>query len=152
MSLRLDYQHHAAAGLKSLGAVYGVAGCGLEKTLVDLVYLRASQINGCAYCIHTHAQDLTLAGTSQEKLALLTCWRESDNWFTPREQAALAWAEAVTMVSVTHVPDAIFATAQSQFDDKQLSDLTIAIGLINAYNRLAISFRRGPAAPAPAIG
>jgi AhpD family alkylhydroperoxidase len=145
MSLRIDYQALAAPGMKALGALYGyVSGCGLEKSLVDLVYLRASQINGCTYCIDTHAQDLLKAGQSPQKLLLLSSWREAEGWFTPREQAALGWTEAVTLVADSHVPDEVFASTRALFDGKELVDLTLAIGLINTYNRIAISFRRGP--------
>ena len=149
MSLRLDYQRCSPLGMKALGGVYSyVSGCGLEKSLVDLVYLRASQINGCAYCVATHSRDLLTAGRPPEALMLLACWREAGSTFTSRERAALAWTEAVTLVAATHVPDDVFAAAHLEFDPKQLSDLTLAIALINAYNRLAISFRRSaPAVP-----
>ncbi len=148
MTQRLDYQSRAPMGMKAFGGVHVyVAGCGLPKRLVDLVYLRASQINGCSYCIATHSHDLLEAGAPAEKLMLLSSWREAGGWFTPRERAALAWTEAVTSVSSTHVPDDAFETARAAFDEKELADLTIAIGLINAYNRIAISFRHGPAEP-----
>ncbi|NEU12116.1 carboxymuconolactone decarboxylase family protein [Methylobacterium sp. BTF04] len=148
MSQRLDYQSRSPAGMKALGEVYAyVAGCGLEKPLMDLVYLRASQINGCTYCIDTHAKDLLGAGTPARKLLLLSSWREASPWFTPREQAALSWTEAVTEVATSHVPDAAFQAARTQFDEKEMADLTIGIGLINTYNRIAISFRRSPTAP-----
>lgn len=148
MTQRLDYESRSPDGLKALGGVYAyVAKCGLDKPLVDLVYLRASQINGCTYCIDTHAKDLLGAGTPVRKLLLLSSWREASPWFTPREQAALAWTEAVTEVATSHVPEDAFQAARTQFDEKELADLTIAIGLINIYNRIAIGFRRGPAAP-----
>ncbi|GJE62105.1 carboxymuconolactone decarboxylase family protein [Methylobacterium trifolii] len=148
MSQRLDYESQSPDGLKALGGVYAyVAKCGLNKALVDLVYLRASQINGCTYCIDTHAKDLLKAGAPAQKLLLLSSWREASPWFTPREQAALAWTEAVTEVAKSHVPDDAFQAASTQFDEKEMADLTIAIGLINTYNRIAIGFRRGPAAP-----
>lgn len=148
MNQRLNYESRSPEGLKALGEVYAyVAKSGLGKALVDLVYLRASQINGCTYCIDTHAKDLLGAGTPARKLLLLTSWREAKPWFTPREQAALAWTEAVTEVATSHVPDDVFQAASTQFDEKELTDLTIAIGLINIYNRIAIGFRRGPAAP-----
>jgi AhpD family alkylhydroperoxidase len=148
VTLRLDYSSRVPMGMKAFGGVHlYVAGCGLPKPLVDLVYLRASQINGCTYCIATHSHDLLVAGVAVEKLLLLSSWQEAGTWFTPQEQAALAWTEAVTLVSSTHVPDDAFDTARAQFDEKELADLTIAIGLINAYNRIAISFRRGPTKP-----
>lgn len=145
MTLRLDYVSRAPIGMKAFGGVHAyVAGCGLPKPLIDLVYLRASQINGCSYCLATHSHDLLAAGISADKLMLLSSWREAGGWFTPRERAALAWTEAVTLVASTRVPDDVFEAARAQFDEKELADLTIAIGLINAYNRIAISFRRGP--------
>lgn len=149
MTQRLDYQSHAQAGMKALGGVHHyIATSGLPKTLIDLVYLRASQINGCSYCIATHSHDLMAAGVAAEKLLLLSSWRETGTWFSAQERAALAWTEAVTLVSSTHVPDDVFATAREAFSEKQLADLTVAVALINAYNRIAISFRHGPAEPA----
>jgi AhpD family alkylhydroperoxidase len=144
--MRLPYDTLAADGMKALGGVYGyILRCGLEKPLVDLAYLRASQINGCAYCIDMHTHDAIAGGMSVEKLMLVTAWREAGAYFTPRERAALAWAEAVTWVAGDQVPDEAFLAAQEEFSDKELADLTLAIGLINVYNRMAISFRRGPA-------
>lgn len=149
MTERLDYQAHAQAGMKALGGVHHyIATCGLPKPLVDLAYLRASQINGCAYCIATHSHDLMSEGVAAEKLLLLSSWREAGGWFSAQERAALAWTEAVTLVSSTHVPDDVFAVAREAFSEKQLADLTLAVGLINAYNRVAISFRHGPTEPA----
>jgi AhpD family alkylhydroperoxidase len=146
MSQRAPYDTLAAEGMKTLGAVYMyVARCGLEKALVDLVYLRASQINGCAYCIDAHTHDLLKAGASLEKLVLVSAWREAGAYFSDRERAALAWTETVTRVAETHAPDAAYDEASSAFEDKELADLTIAIGLINVYNRVAISFRKPPA-------
>lgn len=149
MTQRLDYQSHAQAGMKAFGGVHHyVATCGLPKPLVDLVYLRASQINGCTYCIATHSHDLMGEGVAAEKLLLLSSWREAGTWFSDRERAALGWTEAVTLVASTHVPEDVFATAREVFSEKELADLTLAVGLINAYNRIAISFRHGPAEPA----
>ena len=151
MTQRLDYQALAAAGMKALGGVHvSVAKSGLPKPLVDLVYLRASQINGCAYCIDTHTRDLLAEGCSVDTLMLVSAWHEAGDHFTDRERAALAWTEAVTLVATTHVPDDAFAAAREQFSEQELADLTIAIGLINAYNRIAISFRQGPEAKAAA--
>jgi AhpD family alkylhydroperoxidase len=143
--MRLDYQKLAPGGMKAFGGVYMyVAGCGLPKELVDLVYLRASQINGCAYCIDSHTHDLLAAGVEASKLMLTSVWREAGAVFSERECAALAWTEAVTLVATSHVPDDVFTAVRSQFSEKEVADLTVAIGLINAYNRIAISFRRGP--------
>ena len=145
MTQRLDYDNLAPEGVRALGGVYAyISRSGLEKSLVDLAYLRASQINGCAYCIDMHTHDAVKDGASVEKLMLVAVWREAGGWFTEREKAALAWAEVVTTVADSHVPDAAFVAARATFTEKELADLTLAIGLINAYNRLAISFRKPP--------
>ncbi len=149
--MRLDYQHLAAGGMKALGGVYVYVGaCGLPKELIDLVYLRASQLNGCSYCIDSHSRDLLAAGVCAQKLMLVSVWHEAGTLFSERERAALAWAEAVTLVADTHVPDDAFAAVRAKFSEKEVADLTIAIGLINTYNRIAISFRRGPDIPVTA--
>lgn len=143
--MRLDYTKASPAGIKALGAVYGyIMQSGLDATLVELVYLRISQINGCAYCLDMHTRELSKKGLKREKLALVQAWHEAGNLFSEREKAALAWAESVTRVAHTHVPDADFHHAAEVFSEKELADLTIAIGLMNAFNRLAISFRRTP--------
>ncbi|WNL47545.1 carboxymuconolactone decarboxylase family protein [Dyella sp. BiH032] len=147
MSLRIDYTNASPAGIKALGQVYGyVAQSGLDTRLIDLVYLRISQINGCAYCLDMHTRALVKEGVAVEKLALLQAWREAGKVFDEREKAALAWAESVTQVARTGVPDHDFDAAHEVFSEKELVDLTIAIGLMNAYNRLAISFRNPPEA------
>jgi len=147
--VRLPYDTLIPDGVRALGGVYAyVLRCGLEKPLVDLAYLRASQLNGCAYCIDMHTHDAVAEGASVEKLMLVSAWREAGAYFSPRERAALAWAEQVTFVGDSHIPDEAFLAAQEQFSDKELADLTLAIGLINVYNRMAISFRRGPASAA----
>ena len=120
------------------------AGC--QRLLIDLVYLRVSQINGCAYCIDMHSRDLLKADVPVEKLVLVPAWEEARPLFSDQEKAALKWAEVVTRVSETHVPDEAYAEARATFTEKQLTDLTIAVGLMNAYNRLAISFRAVPTA------
>jgi AhpD family alkylhydroperoxidase len=146
MTQRVDYNAATPAGVKTLEAVYGyIMQCGLPKALVDLVFLRVSQINGCSYCIDMHSRDLLKGGMKVEKLVLIPVWRELGALFDGTERAALAWAETVTRVAETRVPDPDFEAASAVFDHKQLADLTIAIGLINAYNRLAISFRKTPA-------
>jgi len=147
MSMRLDYNHIAPAGAKALGGVYGyVLQIGLSPVLVDLVYLRVSQINNCAYCLDMHTRDLLKKGVKVEKLALLQAWAEAGNLFDERERAALAWAESVTRVAQTGVPDEAYEAARAVFDELELVDLTIAIGLMNTYNRMAISFRNTPQA------
>jgi AhpD family alkylhydroperoxidase len=147
MSHRIDHNTASPAGMKALGHVYGhILQSGLDAGLVDLVYLRVSQINGCAYCIDMHSRDLLKKGVAIEKLVLVPVWREAETLFDATERAALAWAETVTRVADTAVPDADYEAAAKVFDAKQLTDLTIAIGLMNTYNRLAISFRATPAA------
>ena len=144
--MRIDYQTISAGGMKAFGGVYTyLSGCGLPKELVDLVYLRASQMNGCSYCIDSHSHDLLAAGFPTQKLMLVSAWKETGNVFSERERAALAWAEVVTLVADTNVNDDAFEAVRTQFSEKEVADLTISIGLINAYNRIAISFRRGPA-------
>jgi AhpD family alkylhydroperoxidase len=147
MTQRLNYSAIAPAGMKALGAVNQYIGqSGLPKALIDLVYLRVSQINGCAYCIDLHSRDLIAGGVAIEKLVLVPVWREAEALFSARECAALRWAETVTRVAETEVPDADFKDAAIHFSEKELADLTIAISLMNAYNRIAISFRATPAA------
>jgi AhpD family alkylhydroperoxidase len=144
---RLDYNRIAPNGVKALGGVYGyVRQSGLPTELVELVYLRISQINNCAFCLDMHTRDLIKKGVKTEKLALLQAWREAGPLFSARERAALAWAEIVTRVAETNVPDEAFQAARATFEEKELVDLTIAIGLMNAFNRMAISFRNTPQA------
>ncbi|ESJ21437.1 MULTISPECIES: carboxymuconolactone decarboxylase family protein [Cupriavidus] len=147
MSKRLDYNQIAPAGMKALGGAYGyVMQSDLPPVLVDLVYLRVSQINNCAYCLDMHTRDLLKKGVKVEKLALVQAWAEAGNLFDERERAALAWAESVTRVAQTGVPDADYQAARAVFDERELVDLTIAIGVMNLYNRMAISFRNTPQA------
>ena len=147
MSQRLDYNQIAPGGVKALGGVYGyIMQCGLPAMLVDLVYLRVSQINNCAYCLDMHTRDLIKKGEKIEKLALVQASSEAGNVFDERERAALAWAETVTRVAQTAVPDEAYQAARAAFNEKELIDLTIAIGLMNAFNRMAISFRNPPQA------
>jgi len=147
MSQRLDYTHIAPAGVKALGGVYGyVTQSSLSPVLVDLVYLRISQINNCAYCLDMHTRDLLKKGQKIEKLALVQAWAEGGTLFDARERAALAWAETVTRVAETGVPDEAYQAARAVFEERELVDLTIAIGLMNVYNRMAISFRNTPQA------
>jgi AhpD family alkylhydroperoxidase len=145
--MRLDYNQIAPAGAKALGGVYGyVMQSGLSPVLVNLVYLRVSQINNCAYCLDMHTRDLLKQGVKVEKLALLQAWEEAGDLFDERERAALAWAESVTRVADTGVPQAAYDAARAVFEERELVDLTIAISLMNAYNRMAISFRNTPQA------
>jgi AhpD family alkylhydroperoxidase len=147
VSERINYTNVAPAGIKALGGVYGyITQSGLSGVLVDLVYLRVSQINGCAYCLDLHTRDLLKKGLKAEKLTLVQVWREAGNLFDERERAALAWAETVTRVAETAIPNEEFQSASAVFSEKELVDLTIAIGLMNTFNRIAIGFRRPPAA------
>ena len=135
MSNRIEYAKASPAGYKAFGGVHVyLQNCGLPKELIDLVYLRVSQINGCAYCIDMHSRDLLKLGP------------EAGEVFSTRVRTALAWAETVTRVAETGVPDADYEAAAAEFSDKELADLTYAIGLMNAFNRLSISFRVPPAA------
>ena len=117
---------------------------GLEPSLRELVKIRTSQVNGCAFCLHMHLRDARKAGESQERLDLLSAWREA-LLFTPRERAALAWSEAVTLVAGEHVPDDVFEQTSAEFSEQELVDLTMAIVAINGWNRLMVSFRIPPA-------
>lgn len=145
MSQRLNYNAASPAAMKALGIVYGhVRQSGLPTRLLDLVLLRVSQLNGCAYCIDMHTRDLLRAGVPVEHLVLLSVWFEAGAIFTEQERAALAWAEEVTRLGDRGVPDIAFEAVSAMFDEKQLADLTLAIALMNAYNRMAISFRATP--------
>lgn len=144
MQQRLEY---AKASPQALKAMYGlqaaVNASGLEPSLQELIKLRVSQINGCAFCIDMHFREAKAKGEREERLYLLDAWRESPV-YTPRERAALAWAEAVTLVSQTHVPDEVFTEARGQFEEAELVNLTLAVVAINGWNRFAISFRATP--------
>ena len=147
MSQRLNYHAASPAGMKALGAVYGyVRQSGLPSRLVNLVFLRVSQINGCAYCIDMHSRDLLKAGLPVEHLVLVPTWPEAGSLFDEQERAALAWAETVTRLGDDGVPDKAYEAAAAVFSENQLVDLTIAIGLMNAYNRISISFGATPVA------
>ena len=117
-----------------------LAQCGLEHSLIELVKTRASQINGCANCLHMHTADARKAGETETRLYLLSAWHES-NLYTPRERAALQWTESLTLVAQTRAPDADYEAVRAEFSEKELVDLTLLIGMINAWNRLAIGFR-----------
>ena len=145
MSHRIDHTAVAPAGMKALGQLYGyISHSGLPGVLLDLVYLRVSQINGCAYCIDMHSHDLLAKGVTVEKLIMVQTWPEAGAMFDAQERAALAWAETVTRVAYTGVPDSAYDAAASVFEPKMLADLTLAIGMMNTYNRMAIGFRAVP--------
>jgi AhpD family alkylhydroperoxidase len=141
MKPRLNPYQAAPEAMKSIGALEAyVQSSGLEPSLIELVKTRASQINGCAFCLHMHTHDARARGETEERLYLLDAWRESP-LYTERERAALAWTEAVTLVSQTHVPDAVYEEGRKQFAEDELVNLTHLVATINAWNRIAISFR-----------
>ena len=126
-----------------------VKSCGLETSLLELVKLRASQINGCAFCIDMHTKDARAEGETEQRLYLLNAWREAP-FYSDRERAALEWTEAVTLVSETHVPDDVYERVSKQFTPQELVNLTLAVITINGWNRLSISFRVPPGTYQPA--
>lgn len=149
MKTRLDYANAIPDGYRALSQVNAYLGrCGLEAELLHLLYLRVSQINGCAYCVDKHSDDALRAGDSEQRIHSVVVWQESP-FFTARERAGFSWAETVTLVSETHVPDSAYDEARQQFNEKELSDLTLAIATMNAWNRMAISFRKLPAERKP---
>lgn len=150
MATRFDIGQVAPGIYAAMGALERyLHRCGLEPALIHLVKLRASQMNGCAYCLDMHWKDLRALGETEQRLYSLDAWRECP-YYTPRERAALAWTEAVTMVANGHVPDAIYDEVRPQFDDAALANLTLAVATINAWNRLAIAGRVEPGTYQPA--
>ena len=144
MEARLDYRKFSQEPLQAMFALEKyIAGCGLDHKFVHLLKLRASQINGCAYCIDMHSIDARAAGETEQRLYALDAWRETP-FFDNRERAALAWIEAVTLVSQTHVPDEVYEEALAHFSEKEIVDLTFIAATINAWNRLAIATRAVP--------
>jgi len=144
MESRIDYRKFSPEPLQALLAMEKyIAGCGLEHKLVHLLKLRASQLNGCAYCIDMHSIDARAAGETEQRLYALDAWRETP-FYDARERAALAWIEAVTLVAQTHVPDSAFAEATQYFTEQEIVNLTYVAATINAWNRLAISLRAVP--------
>jgi AhpD family alkylhydroperoxidase len=141
MQPRLDYFGAAPEAMAAMRAFENsVRTSGLEPSLIELIKTRASQINGCAYCIHMHTRDARAHGESEERLYLLDAWRESP-LYTPRERAALAWTEALTLVATTHAPDADYEELQREFTPEEQVKVTLLIGAINVWNRIAIGFR-----------
>jgi AhpD family alkylhydroperoxidase len=144
MKPRIEYGKVASEGMKAMRGLEGyVRQCGLETSLLELVRLRASQINGCAYCVDMHTKDARAQGEQEQRLYGLVAWEETP-FFSERERAALAWTEAVTEVGGGHVPDFVYEQARRHFNEKELIDLTFAVVAINGWNRLAISFRTVP--------
>ena len=141
MKERIDYRKASPEAHKvMLGIEAYVRGSGIEHSLLELVKTRVSQINGCAYCLDMHTKEARAANETEQRLYLLPAWREAP-FYSDRERAALAWAEAVTQISVNDVPDELYAEVRRHFDEKSLVDLTLAIIGINGWNRLAIPFR-----------
>jgi len=144
MSNRLDWYKLSPDAFKAmLGLEQALEKSGLELSLLELVRLRASQLNGCAYCVNMHANDARKAGETEQRLQCLSVWRET-GFFTPRERAALAWTESLTLLSQQGAPQAQFEALREQFTDKEVVDLTLAIGTINAWNRFGVGFALQP--------
>ena len=144
MEQRINLMEAGKGAMKAmLGLSAYLSRSGLEKSLLELIDFRVSQINGCAYCLDMHSKDLRAAGETEQRLYLLDAWRESP-FYTERERAALAWAEAVTLVREGHVPDEVYEQARAQFGEEELSNLTLAVVAINGWNRLNIAFRTTP--------
>jgi AhpD family alkylhydroperoxidase len=144
MEPRIDYTKYAQDAQKSLfGLEKYLATCGLDHKLIHLLKLRASQINGCAFCIDMHSKDARALGETEQRLYELNAWRETP-FYTDKERAALEWTEAVTLVSQTHVPDVVFDQLKKHFSDKEIVDLTLLAAVINSWNRLAIAMRTVP--------
>ncbi len=151
MNPRVEYAKVAPGARDAmLGLEKYVHGTGLEPALLELVKIRASQINGCAYCLDMHTKDARARGETEQRLYAVAAWHEAP-FFTDRERAALAWTEAVTLVSGAHVPDAAFDEARRHFSEKELVDLTLAIVAINGWNRLAVAFRTVPGTYRPEL-
>ncbi len=141
MEQRLDYVKAAPGAFQAMrGLEVYLHRCGLEDNLIHLIKMRASQINGCAYCLDMHSKDLRAAGETEQRIYLLDAWRET-TFYTDRERAALEWTEALTLISENHVPDEIYERVRPHFTDEELVNLTLAVATINAWNRFAITFR-----------
>lgn len=149
MHPRIDQSKASPGAMNAmLGLERYVRQSGLPENLVHLVRLRVSQINGCAYCLDMHSKDLRAAGETEQRIYLLDAWREAP-FYSERERAALAWAEAVTLVAEDHVPDEVYEHARSQFSEEELASLTLAVVTINGWNRISIAFRNLPGAYQP---
>lgn len=149
MEQRINYSKTAPKGIEILHSLENyIKSSGLEPSLLELVRMRASQINNCAYCIDMHTKDARSRGESEQRLYGLSAWRESP-FYSERERTALAWTEAVTRVDEDQVPDAIYEQARKNFGEKELTDLTFAVIAINSWNRLAVSFRTLPGSYKP---
>ena len=141
MNARVDVTKHLTSGMtQALLALSNETAAALEPSLFELVKIRASQINGCAYCIDMHTKDARAAGETEQRIYALNAWRETP-FFTDRERTALEWTEAVTRLGDTHVPDEVYRRAAAEFDESELVALTFGVIVINCWNRLAVSFR-----------
>src|SRR5579859_2945914 len=141
MTARLRYASAAQGVYQTMLKVEEyLNNCGLEHSLLYLIQTRASQINGCAYCLDMHSKDARAEGESEQRLYLLSAWREAEHLYSERERAALEWTEALTLVAETHVPDEVFEHVHPHFSDEELVNLTLAIGQINTWNRLNVAF------------
>ena len=150
MQPRIEYRKVAPGAIRAMrGLEDYLAECGLEPSLLDLVRTRASQINGCAYCIDMHTKDARARGESEQRLYELDAWRET-SFYTERERVALAWTEAVTLITNGHVPDAVYNEVRQHLGEEELANLTLAVVAINGWNRFAISFRTVPGTYQPA--
>ncbi len=144
MQQRIDYVKVAPGAVHAmLGLEHYLHSCGLEESLIHLIKLRASQVNGCAYCIDMHWKDLKSIGENDQRLYSLDAWEETP-FYSERERAALAWTDAVTRITESHVPDELYQRVRQHFSEKELVDLTLAVATINAWNRLSISMRTEP--------
>jgi len=146
MRQRLDFYKASPSAMRPLIALEAeVSKLGIDPVLLDLVKLRASQINGCAYCVDLHATDLRKKGESERKIVAVAVWRETP-FFSDRERAALAWTEALTLLPQSQAPDTDYDVLSRHFNDRERVDLTLSIGIINVWNRLAVGFRKAPVA------
>lgn len=149
MKERLNYAAVAPDAFKAMLEIEKyVEGSGLERSLYELVKTRASQINGCAYCLDMHTKDARLGGETEQRLYALSAWRETP-FYSERERAALAWTEALTLISQNEVSDELYDSTRNHFSEKEIMALTMAIIAINGWNRLAISFRKPPGSYQP---
>jgi len=149
MEQRLNVLEHGQDALKAMmGLELYLAKSAIEQSLLHLIKFKVSQINGCAYCLDMHLKDLRAAGETEQRLYLLDAWRESP-FYTDRERAALAWAEALTLVTNGHVSDEVYEEARKEFNEQELVDLTLAVTTINCWNRISIAFRTTPGSYQP---
>jgi AhpD family alkylhydroperoxidase len=150
MEPRIHYEKYAADALKGMYSIERYfRNCSIEEKLLHLIKMRASQINGCAYCLDMHSKDARALGETEQRLYGLDAWRETP-YYSARERAALEWTEALTLVAQTHVPDEVYESVKKEFNEAELVDLTYAVMAINAWNRLAISMRAVPGNYQPA--